>query len=201
MAEWTQTVRRCGRSCKRRGNDGAASGKRALLTEFLSEAAEIKKVCEKYRVPFIINDNIEVALACDADGVHVGQSDMEAARVREKIGAGKILGVSAQTVQQALEAEKMGADYLGVGAVFTTSTKSDADYVPYEELKAICHAVKIPVCAIGGIYRHNMMQLAGSGIDGVALVSAVFAAEHIETECRKLLAMSKKMTALKTDRL
>ena len=105
--------------------------------EFLREAKEIKKVCEKYQVPFIINDNVEVAAACNADGVHVGQGDMDALQVRERIGSQKILGVSAQTVEQALLAEKMGADYLGVGAVFTTSTKSDADFVPYEELKAI----------------------------------------------------------------
>ena len=157
--------------------------------EFLREAKEIKKVCEKYQVPFIINDNVEVAAACNADGVHVGQGDMDALQVRERIGSQKILGVSAQTVEQALLAEKMGADYLGVGAVFTTSTKSDADFVPYEELKAI------PVCAIGGIYKNNMMQLAGSGVDGVALVSAIFAADHIEAECRELRALSEKMTA------
>lgn len=163
--------------------------------EFLREAKEIKKVCEKYQVPFIINDNVEVAAACNADGVHVGQGDMDALQVRERIGSQKIIGVSAQTVEQALLAEKMGADYLGVGAVFATSTKSDADFVPYEELKEICQAVSIPVCAIGGIYKNNMMQLAGSGVDGVALVSAIFAADHIEAECRELRALSEKMTA------
>ncbi len=167
--------------------------KELSFADFLSEAKEIKKVCEKYQVPFVINDNVEVALACDADGVHVGQSDMEAACVREKIGSNKILGVSVQTVQQALDAEKKGADYLGVGAVFTTSTKSDADFVSYEKLKAICRTVSVPVCAIGGIYKHNLLQLSGSGIDGVALVSAIFASDHIDTECRELLALSKKM--------
>ena len=160
--------------------------------EVLAEALEIKALCAKYGVPFIVNDSIEVALACDADGIHVGQSDMEAMSVREKLGDGKIIGVSVQTVEQAIVAEKSGADYLGVGAVFTTSTKKDADFVPYDTLKAICAAVSIPVVAIGGIYAHNIERLSGSGIDGVALVSSIFAERDIKAAASNMLALAKK---------
>ena len=118
---------------------------------FMKEAREIKELCRKYKVPFIINDNVEIAKAIDADGVHVGQSDMEAGDVRKRLGADKIIGVSAKTVEQALLAEKHGADYLGVGAVFSTSTKTDATGVSHETLRDICQAIKIPVVAIGGI--------------------------------------------------
>ena len=162
--------------------------------EFLKEAFQVKELCENYKVPFIINDNVEVALKCGADGVHVGQKDMQAAQVRERIGADRILGVSAQTVEQAVLAEKNGADYLGVGAVFSTSTKEDARPVSHETLKAICEAVSIPICAIGGINKTNILQLSGSGVDGVALVSAIFASPDIEAECRELRALSEKMT-------
>ncbi len=160
--------------------------------DFLAEAFEIKALCKEYGVPFIINDNLEVADACDADGIHVGQSDMEALKVRERLGSNKIIGVSAQTVEQALLAEASGADYLGVGAVFCTSTKKDADFVPYDTLKAICAAVSIPVVAIGGIYAHNIETLGGSGICGVALVSAIFAEMDIETASKKMLELSKR---------
>ena len=119
--------------------------------EFKSEAEEIKKICAEYKVPFVINDNVELAKEIDADGVHVGQDDMNACNVRQIIGNDKILGVSVQTVEQAILAEKQGADYLGVGAVFPTNSKSDAVEVPYDTLKAICTSVKIPVVAIGGI--------------------------------------------------
>lgn len=162
--------------------------------EFLKEAFQVKELCENYKVPFIINDNVEIALKCGADGVHVGQKDMQAAQVRERIGADRILGVSAQTVEQAVLAEKNGADYLGVGAVFSTSTKEDARPVSHETLKAICEAVSIPICAIGGINKTNILQLSGSGVDGVALVSAIFASPDIEAECRELRALSEKMT-------
>lgn len=160
---------------------------------FLMEALEMKELCKKYSIPFIINDNVEVALASDADGIHVGQSDMNALNVREKLGENKIIGVSVQTVEQAVLAEKNGADYLGVGAVFTTLTKKDADFVPYETLKMICEAVSIPVVAIGGIYDHNIGKLSGSGIDGVGLVSAIFAAKNIREETEKLFILSKDM--------
>ena len=160
---------------------------------FLAEALEIKALCKKYAVPFIINDDVEIALACDADGVHVGQSDMEAFKVRERLGPDKIIGVSAQTVGQAILAEKSGADYLGVGAVFTTSTKKDADFVPYDELRAICAAVSIPVVAIGGISADNIEKLAGSGIDGAAVVSAIFAEKDIKAATEKLRGCAEKL--------
>ena len=160
---------------------------------FLAEAWEIKALCRKYHVPFIINDNVSVAVKCGADGIHVGQHDMAASNVRALVGDEMILGVSAQTVEQALLAEKNGADYLGVGAVFSTSTKLDADSVSHETVKEICRAVSIPVVAIGGISKHNILQLKGTGVDGVALVSAIFASSDIEKECRGLLALSKEM--------
>ena len=161
--------------------------------EFLKEALELKELCHHFCVPLIINDNVEIALKSGADGVHVGQHDMQAAQVRAKIGPDRILGVSAQTVEQAILAEKNGADYLGVGAVFSTSTKKDAKPVSRDTLKAICQAVSIPVCAIGGISRENLPALSGTGIDGVALVSAVFGAPDIEAECRVLRTLSEEM--------
>ena len=147
---------------------------------FLKEAEEIKNVCHKYNVPLIINDKVDVAIQVDADGVHVGQSDMEAGCVREKLGKDKIIGVSVQTVEQALRAQEQGADYLGVGAVFPTGSKEDAKDVDYETLCAICNAVTIPVVAIGGIGQENVAQLAGSGIAGVAVISAIFAQKDIK---------------------
>ena len=126
---------------------------------FLTEALEIGKLCKQYHVPFIINDNVDIAIKCNADGIHVGQSDMLASDVRKKIGDSMILGVSAQTVKQAVLAEKMGADYLGVGAVFSTSTKLDADNVPLDTLKEIVKSVSIPVVAIGGICEENIPGL------------------------------------------
>lgn len=163
--------------------------------EFLKEALEIGALCREYKVPFIINDNIDVALRCKADGVHVGQSDMSARDVRRIIGDNMMLGVSAQTVEQAIEAEKNGADYLGVGAVFSTSTKIDADSVSYATLKEICERASIPVVAIGGISEYNILKLKGSGIDGVALVSAIFASDNITDACKKLKKLSEEMVS------
>lgn len=160
---------------------------------FLAEAKELQTLCREYHVPFIVNDNVEIALRMDADGVHVGQSDMEAGMVREKIGPDKILGVSAQTVEQAIRAEAQGADYLGVGAVFRTGSKADADDVSYETLKAICDAVAIPVVAIGGITEENVKELTGSGICGVAVISAIYAADHIEAAACSLKAAIREM--------
>lgn len=157
-------------------------------TEFLAEALEIKELCKGYSVPFIINDNVEIAKVCKADGIHIGQNDMAAADVRKIVGEDMILGVSAQTVEQAILAEKMGADYLGVGAVFPTSTKLDADTVSFETLKAICESVSIPVVAIGGITEDNIKKLNGSGICGVALVSAIYANDDVENACKRLYA-------------
>lgn len=146
---------------------------------FLKQAKEIKTLTDAYNIPFVINDNVEIALACDADGVHVGQEDMEARDVRRLIGEEKILGISVFTVEQAILAEKNGADYLGVGAMFTTKTKSDADAVTFDTLREICAAVTIPVVAIGGINEKNISLLDGSGIVGVAVVSAIFAQPDI----------------------
>ncbi|MCI9598618.1 MAG: bifunctional hydroxymethylpyrimidine kinase/phosphomethylpyrimidine kinase [Firmicutes bacterium] len=164
---------------------------------FLAEALEMKELCHRYHVPLIINDNVEVAIKSGADGIHVGQHDTQAAQVRQQIGPDMILGVSAQTVEQALLAEKNGADYLGVGAVFDTSTKKDADAVSHETVKAISRAVSIPICAIGGISKDNILELSGTGIDGVALVSAIFASKDIKTECQSLRTLSEKMASMK----
>lgn len=161
--------------------------------DFLAEALEIQKLCRKYGVPFVINDEVSIAKDIDADGVHVGQSDMEAMDVRKVLGPDKILGVSAQTVEQAIIAEKHGADYLGVGAVFATGSKDDADDVSHETLKAICEAVSIPVIAIGGITKDNVSELAGSGICGVAVISAIFGQNDIKKATEELKASVEKM--------
>ncbi len=160
---------------------------------FLEQAIAVKKVTDKYHVPFVINDNVEIALACGADGVHIGQHDMAAEDVRAKIGADKILGVSAQTLEQALLAEKNGADYLGVGAVFSTSTKLDASEVSFETLQEICKTVSIPVVAIGGIKQNNLVQLKDSGIDGVAVVSAIFGSKNISGATKELTKLVKEV--------
>lgn len=162
--------------------------------EFFEEALEIGRLCRSYGVPFLINDNVELAISCRADGVHVGQKDMKAADARRMIGKDKILGVSAKTVEQALRAQEEGADYLGVGAAFSTGTKLDATAISHETIRQICEAVTIPVVAIGGIDRNNILQLSGTGVDGAALVSAIFSAEDIEAECRTLRGLSEKMT-------
>ncbi|MDO4976872.1 MAG: thiamine phosphate synthase [Eubacteriales bacterium] len=153
---------------------------------FLQEAIELQEMCREYQIPFVVNDNVDIAVKMNADGVHVGQSDMEAGSVREKLGPDKILGVSAHTVEQAILAEERGADYLGVGAVFTTGSKDDADDVSHETLKAICEAVSIPVIAIGGITQENVSQLAGSGICGVAVISAIYAQKNIKEASENL---------------
>lgn len=153
---------------------------------FLAEVKEIQKLCKEYGVPFVVNDEVSIAKDIDADGVHVGQSDMEAMDVRKILGPDKIIGVSAQTVEQAIIAEKHGADYLGVGAVFTTGSKDDADDVSHETLKAICEAVSIPVIAIGGITKDNVAELAGSGICGVAVISAIFGQKDIQKATEEL---------------
>ena len=147
---------------------------------FFEEAVELQELAREYNVPFVVNDNVDIALRMDADGVHVGQEDMAAKDVRALIGEDKILGVSAQTVEQAVLAEKQGADYLGVGAVFATGSKADAVDVSHETLKAICEAVSIPVIAIGGITEKNVSELSGSGIVGIAVISAIYAKEDIK---------------------
>lgn len=165
--------------------------------KFMEEAKEIKALCAQYEVPFVINDNVDLAVSMDADGVHVGQSDMAAGDVRAKIGPDKILGVSAHTVEQAKLAEAQGADYLGVGAVFPTGSKDDADEVRHETLKAICQSVNIPVIAIGGITEENTPRLSGSGICGIAVISAIFGQQDIEEATRVLKKVTKEMVEKK----
>ncbi len=162
-------------------------------TAFLQEAKELCALCRRYGVPFLVNDNVEIAIACGADGIHVGQEDLAAGEVRRRVGETMILGVSVHTVEEACQAVRDGADYLGLGAVFPTSTKTDVEQMSNETLRAICDAVDVPIVAIGGINRGNILRLAGSGVDGVALVSAIFSAEDIEGTCRELRALSEKM--------
>ena len=160
---------------------------------FYEEAVELQAMAAEYGVPFVVNDNVDIALRMDADGVHVGQSDMEAGDVRALLGPDKVLGVSAQTVEQAVLAEKRGADYLGVGAVFPTGSKDDAEDVSYETLKAICDAVSIPVVAIGGITLENTPQLAKSGICGIAVISAIYAQKDIKDAAAQLKTVTESM--------
>ena len=155
-------------------------------TAFLAEAKALKALCQSYGVPLIINDSVEIARLSDADGVHVGQSDMQAKDVRDLLGPDKIIGVTAKTVEQALLAQEMGADYLGTGAFFVTDTKKDALPITHETARAITAAVDIPVTGIGGITPGNLDTLEGLGLDGVALVSAIFSAPDIEQRCRQL---------------
>ncbi len=163
---------------------------------FLREAKSICALCRRYGVPFIVNDNVDIALACGADGIHVGQEDLAAGEVRRRVGDNMILGVSVHSVGEACHAVRDGADYLGLGAVFPTSTKTDADQMPNETLQAIGNAVDVPIVAIGGINRDNLLKLAGSGVDGVALVSAIFSAKDIESTCRELRVLAGKMVSL-----
>lgn len=160
---------------------------------FLQEAKDICALCRRYHVPFIVNDNVDIAVACGADGIHVGQEDMVAGEVRRQVGDAMILGVSVHTVEEARQAVRDGADYLGLGAVFPTSTKTDVDQMTNETLRDICSAVDVPIVAIGGINRDNLLNLAGSGVDGVALVSAIFSAEDIERNCQELRTLAERM--------
>ncbi len=189
LLEQVESALRGGVTCIQLREKGAAE------EEFLAEAIAMKKLCQEYQTPFIINDNVNIAIKCSADGVHVGQNDMNVRDVRALVGENMIIGVSARTVEQALAAEAAGADYLGTGAVFSTATKTNACALSHQTLTEICQAVQIPVVAIGGIDKNNILQLSGSGVDGVALVSAVFAAEQIEEECRLLKNLSRKITA------
>ncbi len=163
---------------------------------FYKEAVRLQEMAREYGVPFVVNDNVDIAVRMDADGVHVGQSDMEAGDVRALIGPDKILGVSAQTVEQAVLAEKRGADYLGVGAVFPTGSKDDAVEVSHETLKAICEAVSIPVVAIGGITVNNTPELAGSGICGIAVISAIYGQKDIYQATVSLKKVTEEMVGV-----
>ena len=160
---------------------------------FLQEAMELSALCRSYGVPFIINDNVEIAIKCQADGIHVGQEDMAAADVRAKVGPDMIIGVSAHSVEEAQLAVAHGADYLGVGAAFTTSSKPEAGHIDAETIRAICETVKIPVIAIGGIKEENLLRLRGNGLCGVAVISAIFAQKDIEAATRRLHALAEEM--------
>lgn len=159
------------------------------VQDYLEEARSLRALTERYKVPLIIDDNIKLALLCGADGVHVGQNDMDAAQARALLGSDKILGVTAKTVEQALKAQEQGADYLGSGAVFGTSTKADALPMTMERLGEICRSVSIPVVAIGGICLKNIGKLKGSGAAGAAVVSGIFGAEDIEGTVRQMREM------------
>lgn len=161
--------------------------------DFEAEAKKLQDICREYQVPYVVNDNVEIALHIDADGVHVGQSDIKGRDIRAMIGEDKILGISAGTVEEAIAAEKAGADYIGVGAVFGTSTKENARTMSVEYLKEIAGSVSIPVVAIGGISSENIMELAGSSVDGVAVVSAIFAAKDPGQATKELLAKAKAL--------
>lgn len=159
----------------------------------LAEAREISALCKQYRVPFILNDNVALAAQCGADGVHLGQEDMDPAEARRILGPDAIIGVSAHNVAEAKAAVAAGADYLGCGAMFATTTKTNVTALPKETLRAICAAVGVPVVAIGGISKQNLLSLAHCGEAGVALVSAIFAAEDIEKECRELRKLAAQL--------
>ncbi len=161
--------------------------------DFLGAAIEVKAVTDKYRIPFVINDNVDIAAESGADGVHIGQSDEGIKSAREKLGKDKIIGLSACTVEEAVIAEKAGADYLGVGTIFNTLTKSDARTVSKEELKRICDTVKIPVVAIGGISTDNALKLKGTGIAGISVISAIFAKNDVKNAARELFLLSQQI--------
>lgn len=167
--------------------------KRLDEDDFLKEAIAMRELCHKYNVPFIVNDNVEVAIKSHADGIHVGQDDMAARDVRKLVGNDMILGVSAHNVEEAMVAQENGADYLGIGAVFNTDTKKDATDVSLAVLREITDKVNIPTVAIGGINKENILQLKGSGIDGVSIISAIFGAKSIGQASRELLDLAEKV--------
>lgn len=166
------------------------------IEHFILEAKQLQQLCRAYHVPFIIDDNVDIASIIDADGVHVGQNDMCVEDVRKKLGPDKIIGASAHTVQEAILAEKMGADYLGVGSCFTTTTKEDAKSIDFQIVKDITHAVSIPVIGIGGITNENVRQLGGFGLDGVAVISAIYAQKDILQATKELKSSVEKMVQL-----
>lgn len=161
--------------------------------EFLREAVEIGALCRRYGVPFLINDDVGIALESGADGVHVGQEDLEAGLARERLGQDRIIGVSAHNAEEARRAQAAGADYIGSGAAFATSTKENASPIGPEGLRSVVEAVDIPVVAIGGITRENISELDGLGLAGVAVVSALFAQPDVEAAARELLPLCEKL--------
>lgn len=160
---------------------------------FVQEALAIKAITTRYNVPLIINDNVEVALLSDADGVHLGLDDMSVSKARTLLGPDKIIGASARTIERALEAESEGATYLGVGAIFGTTTKQDAKTITLDLLHSICLATAIPVVAIGGINEANLLQLKGLGISGVAVISSLFAKTDIYVAAQALSKLSQEV--------
>ena len=187
LAEQVEDALRGGATCvqlREKQMEGAA---------FLAEAREICALCRRYGVPFLVNDNLDIALACGADGVHLGQDDMTIAEARRRTGEAFLIGATAHTVEEAVEAEREGADYLGCGAVFGSATKTDASAMTFETLQRICRTVSIPVAAIGGVTLQNLPLLAGSGAAGVAVVSALFAAPDICEAAKALRAASEEM--------
>lgn len=167
--------------------------KELSFEEFLQQAIQLAKLCKAYKVPFIVNDNLQVALQSNADGIHVGQGDIVPKEIRRHAGDRLMIGVSVHTLEQALTAVQDGADYLGVGAVFSTATKSDAEQVPLSVLQEICSNVNVPVVAIGGIQKNNIMQLQSTGVDGVAVVSAILSAQNIQQAAEELKVLSSQM--------
>ena len=163
--------------------------------EIVEMAKKLQVLCKKYKVPFVVNDDIMAAKEMDADGVHIGQSDMEYTKAREILGPDKIIGVSAGNLQEAKEAERVGADYIGVGAVVHTDTKKDATSLTMDQLKEICEAVSIPVVAIGGISVDNALELKGTGVDGICVISAIFGSKNPSEATKKLLDLSKKIVS------
>ena len=189
LAQVTERVLQSGATCVQ------LREKELAHDAFLAEAVELKALCARYHVPFVVNDAIDIALACGADGVHVGQSDIVGRDVRAMIGPDRLLGISANTVETAVAAQRAGADYIGVGAVFGTTTKKDAETLSAEALRAICGAVDIPVVAIGGISKDNIAQLSGSGVDGVAVISAIYGQPDPAAATTDLLERARNMVS------
>lgn len=161
--------------------------------EFIKIAKDIKKVTDKYKIPFVINDNIDVAIAVDADGVHIGQTDEALTNARQKLGKDKIIGVSTQTVEETLKAYKNGADYVGIGAVYSTNTKDNVDVLSHAQIKDCCDCCDIPVVAIGGLNKDTTKLLNGTGVDGISVISAVFGAQDITQATQELVKATEDM--------
>ena len=167
--------------------------KNASKEEIIKEALEIKEICKKYNVPFVIDDDVDIAKEVNADGVHIGQNDASYKYARDILGDNKIIGMTAHNLEEALTAQNSGADYIGVGAVFNTSTKLDTIPMSRETLMQITSNISIPVVAIGGINENNILELKGSGVDGVAVISAIFSKEDITEAAKNLLSLSKQL--------
>lgn len=161
--------------------------------EFLDLAKRVKKITDKYKVPFVINDNVDIAKKVDADGVHIGQEDMALENARKVLGDNKIIGVSVGNLEEALRAEKAGADYLGIGSIFKTKSKSDAEKISLDDLKNITENITIPSVGIGGISKDNIEELKGLGLDGVALISALLKTESVARSTKEMYSLSREV--------